>query len=75
MDIAVIENVQAFFRFCLGLTLSILIVLLFVGAAWYVVSCTVVTFGRFVTWRLTLSKLPFFRELMISAQGGKRAEG
>ena len=75
MDVSILENVQAFFRFFVGLALSILIVLTFIGAAWYGLRIRSNVSCRFVTWRLTLSKLPFFRELMMSSQGGKRVEG
>lgn len=75
MDVSILDNVQAFFRFFVGLALSILIVLTFIGAAWYVLQARLKVLPRFVTWRLTLSKLPFFRELMMSSQGGKRVEG
>ena len=74
MNPAIATSVDTFLRVILGMGLSFLIVVSFIAAAWYVPSVTTPpTCLRFITWRISLSKVPFFRDLM-SMAGSKKSQ-
>jgi hypothetical protein len=69
------RELQAIMSIIIGFLFSLCFILVFVGLAWYVSFSPQTYQFRFVTWRWTLSKLPFFREMTIAAQAGKRQVG